>query len=276
MFDLQRYLAGAIFASMKAGKATLEVYYTDFSVEHKADNTPLTLADRKSHHIIKACLKQFGIPILSEEGREVLYAQRRDWGLLWIVDPLDGTKEFVNCREEFTVNIALVKDGKPVVGVVFVPIKNSLYFAGQGRGSYKLENAQIDDVFSNSIDAETSMHNVIELSDGLPLRSVSDTPFTIVGSRSHGGRELEAFVEQKRKEYDEVEFISAGSSLKFCYVAEGRADIYPRFGPTSEWDTAAGQAIVENAGGEVLDYNTGQPLVYNKQNILNPWFIAKR
>jgi 3'(2'), 5'-bisphosphate nucleotidase len=276
MVDLQRYLAEAIVASIKAGKAILEVYYTDFSVEHKADNTPLTLADRKSHAIIKDCLKNMGIPILSEEGREMPYAERRDWDMLWIVDPLDGTKEFVKCREEFTVNIALVRDSRPVAGVVFVPLKNSLYFAGQGLGSYKLENAQIDDVFSNSIDAETAMHTVIELSDGLPLKSVSDTPFTIVGSHSHGGRELEAFVEQKRKEYDEVEFITAGSSLKFCYVAEGRADIYPRFGPTSEWDTAAGQAIVENAGGAVVDYNTGQPLVYNKEDILNPRFIVIR
>ena len=269
-------MAEAIFASIKAGKAILEVYYTDFSVEHKADNTPLTLADRKSHDIIKDCLKEFGIPILSEEGREMPYTERRNWDMLWIVDPLDGTKEFVKCREEFTVNIALVKAGKPVLGVVFVPVKKSLYFAAQGLGSYKLENAQTEDLFNNSGDVEAAVSNLINLSVGLPLNSLPDSSFTIIGSRSHGGPKLEAFVEQKQKEYEQVEFITAGSSLKFCYVAEGRAHIYPRFGPTSEWDTAAGQAIVENAGGEVVDYDTGHPLVYNKENILNPWFIVRR
>jgi 3'(2'), 5'-bisphosphate nucleotidase len=279
MYDYQQYLAAAIFASIDAGKAILEVYYTDFDVEHKADNSPLTLADQSSHKIITENLKETKIPILSEEGKEIPYKRRRDWDMLWIVDPLDGTKEFVKCREEFTVNIALVNDSKPILGVVFVPVKKFLYFAAQDLGSYKLEIDQFDELLNNNSDKYIEpglIRKILDLSGKLPTSDLSDLPFTIVGSRSHGGQELEAFVEKKRKEYDRVEFISAGSSLKFCLVAEGKAHIYPRFGPTCEWDTAAGQAIVENAGGEVVDYNTGQPLVYNKEDILNPWFIVKR
>ncbi len=279
MSDNHQYLARAILASIKAGKAILEVYHTDFSVAHKADNSPLTLADRKSHQIIKESLMDSGIPILSEEGRQIPLQERLSWERLWIVDPLDGTKEFVKCKEDFTVNIALIEKNKPVLGVIYVPIKKTLYFAAQALGSYKLEVDQLHDLLNDGSSDESDegfLNEIIALSNELPLGILSDSPFIIVGSRSHGGPKLEAFVEDKRKEYNRVEFIAAGSSLKFCYVAEGRAHIYPRFGPTSEWDTAAGQAIVENAGGEVVDYNTGRPLVYNKEDILNPWFIVKR
>jgi 3'(2'), 5'-bisphosphate nucleotidase len=279
MIDYKIYLEKAILASIEAGKAILEVYYTDFSVEHKADNSPLTLADQKSHIIISENLKEFNIPILSEEGKEIPYTERLYWEDLWIVDPLDGTKEFVKCSDEFTVNVALIKNRKPVLGVIFVPVLKTLYYAARDLGAYKLYDRRFDKLlYAKKEDADHTgrLAEIIDQSVKLPLNSLPDSPFIIVGSRSHGRRELDDFVEQKRREYDRVEFMSAGSSLKFCLVAEGNAHIYPRFGPTSEWDTAAGQAIIENAGAEVVDYETGKPLVYNKENILNPWFIVKR
>ena len=279
MIDYKIYLEKAILASIEAGKAILEVYYTDFSVEHKADNSPLTLADRKSHIIISEYLKGFNIPILSEEGNAIPYEKRLIWDTLWIVDPLDGTKEFVKRSDEFTVNIALVTDSKPVLGVIFVPVQKTIYFAAQDLGAYKLDDSRFNALFSEkheNTDDIGLLNEIIDQSVKLPLNSLPDSPFIIVGSRSHGRRELDVFVEQKRKEYDRVDFMSAGSSLKFCLVAEGNAHVYPRFGPTSEWDTAAGQAITENAGAEVLNYETGKPLAYNKEDILNPWFIVKR
>lgn len=279
MTDNLQYLAKAILASIEAGKAILEVYHTDFSVVHKADNSPLTLADRKSHNIITGSLKEFDIPVLSEEGKQIPVEERLTWDTLWIIDPLDGTKEFVKCTDEFTVNIALVKDGKPVLGVIYLPVKKTVYFAAQNMGAYKFDGNRLDAWFyGKDTDPEdvSLLNKLIDRSVKLPLQSATDSPFIIIGSRSHGRQELEAFVEEKRREYDQIEFTSAGSSIKFCLVAEGSAHIYPRFGPTSEWDTAAGQAIVENAGGEVVDYHTGKPLVYNKKDILNPWFIVKR
>ena len=279
MNDYKIYLEKAIFTSIEAGKAILEVYYTDFSVEHKADNSPLTLADQKSHIIVTENLKEFNIPILSEEGKKIPYEERRNWEDLWIVDPLDGTKEFVKCSDEFTVNIALIKNRKLVLGVIFVPVTKTLYYAAHDLGAYKLDNSQFDTLFHEKKEDSGDSGRLAEIlnrSVELPLDALPDSPFVIVGSRSHGLRELDDFVEHKRREYDRVDFMSAGSSLKFCLVAEGKAHVYPRFGPTSEWDTAAGQVIVENAGGEVIDYNTGQPLVYNKENILNPWFIVRR
>jgi 3'(2'), 5'-bisphosphate nucleotidase len=277
MTDIKVYLEKAIIASIEAGKAILEVYHTDFSVEHKADNSPLTLADRKSHIVISETLKEFNIPILSEEGKQIPYEKRHLLDDLWIVDPLDGTKEFVKCSGEFTVNIALIRNHKPVLGVIFVPEQKTLYYAARELGAYKLAENRYDKLSCLKEDANgmDRLAEILNQSVKLPLNSLADSPFIIIGSRSHGRRELDNFVEQKRKEYDQLDFMSAGSSLKFCLVAEGNAHVYPRFGPTSEWDTAAGQAIVENAGGEVIDYNTGQPLVYNKENILNPWFIVK-
>jgi 3'(2'), 5'-bisphosphate nucleotidase len=279
MMNLKAYLLKSVQASLEAGQAILEVYYTDFAVEHKVDDSPLTLADRQSHIIITKNLAEFGIPIVSEEGRHIPFDERLKWDPLWLVDPLDGTKEFVKCSDEFTVNIALVKDSKPVLGVIFVPVQKTLYFAAQDLGAYKLEDSRFDDLFyGNNRDTDDSdiLNKIIDQSVKLPSNSLSDTPFIIVGSRSHGRRELEAFVEKKSREYGQVELTSAGSSLKFCLVAEGKAHIYPRFGPTCEWDTAAGQSIVENSGAEVVNYETGKPLVYNKENILNPWFIVKR
>ncbi len=276
--NFNQLLLKSIKASIKAGNAILDVYHSDFAVEQKDDKSPLTLADKRSHEIIVNSLKEFDIPILSEEGKNVPYEERRNWDTLWIVDPLDGTKEFIKRNDEFTVNIALVKESKPVLGVIFIPVKETLYFASNEIGSYKVEKNRIIDI-ANRMSEENEnglINRIIYFSDKLPISTSTNSPYTIVGSRSHATSELEAFVEEKRQEYGDVEFISAGSSLKFCLVAEGKADIYPRLGPTMEWDTAAGQAITENADAKVLRHDTNEQIIYNKENLLNPWFVVLR
>ena len=273
------YLIKAIQASIEAGQAILKIYHSDFSVEYKTDNSPLTLADRRSHEVIGEHLSEFDVPILSEEGKNISYAERMSWDRLWIVDPLDGTKEFVKRNGEFTVNIALVENHKPVLGVIFVPVKSALYFAAGGLGAYKIENYFRPEVFDSYPGRETRedrLDQFIEMADRLPANPPAPKLYTIVGSRSHQTPELKAYIEEKRQELGDIEFIAAGSSQKFCVVAEGRANIYPRLGPTMEWDTAAGQAIAENAGATVVRYDNGEPLTYNKEDLYNPYFIVER
>ena len=279
-------LLRSIQAAIEAGRAILEVYHSDFEIEEKADKSPLTLADKHSHEIILEYLSEFEIPILSEEGKDIPYGERQKWDTYWLIDPLDGTKEFIKKNGEFTVNIAMIHGRKPIAGVVYLPDRGILYFGSAEIGSYRANASRIDH-FLNSpsgekrrliklsdSDASQALQGLIGLATKLPLTQSANRPFTVVGSRSHGSPELEAFVEAKRREYGEVEFISAGSSLKLCLVAEGRADIYPRTGPTMEWDTAAGQAIAEFAGAKVFKFDTDEPLVYNKENMLNPWFVV--
>ena len=281
------YILTSIHAAIEAGNAILQVYHSsDFKVEQKDDKSPLTLADRRAHEVIVKHLSQFDIPVLSEEGKDILYDERKNWDTFWLVDPLDGTKEFIKKNGEFTVNIAMISNHKPVAGVVFVPDKNILYFASSEIGSYRVDIGQIGDWLNSKFgnqsrsenwsdsEIDATLSELISRSAKLPVSDSTNQPDTIAGSRSHSTPELEAFVEEKRKEYGEVEFISAGSSLKLCLVAEGRADIYPRTGPTMEWDTGAGQAIVECSGGKVYQYDTTEPLKYNKENLLNPWFVA--
>ena len=266
-------------AAVLAGRATLEVYRSEIEVELKADNSPLTLADRRSHDLIVERLNPTGIPILSEEGRDIPHTQRRAWRRMWIVDPLDGTKEFVKRLGEFTVNIALVEDLRPTLGAVFVPVKNTLYFGRTEDGSFRLEDSgAIADLAAGAGDENprTVLDRLLARSRRLPIDVEPHAPFVIVGSRSHQTPELHVYVDQKRRELGEVTFISAGSSLKYCRVAEGRADVYPRLGPTMEWDTAAGQVIAEAAGASVLRHDTGKPLRYNKEDLLNPWHIVTR
>jgi 3'(2'), 5'-bisphosphate nucleotidase len=277
--DRDDLLLTAARAAVLAGRATIEVYRTEIEVEYKADRSPLTLADRRSHEIIVGRLKSTGIPILSEEGRDIPYARRKAWRRLWVVDPLDGTKEFVKRLGEFTVNIALVEDQRPTLGAVFVPVKNVLYFGRSEEGSFRLEDSEAIAALESSPANEDPRAVVDRLrlhSRRLPVDEDAHVPFVIVGSRSHATPDLHAFVERKRRELGEVTFISAGSSLKYCLVAEGRADVYPRLGPTMEWDTAAGQVIAEAAGASVLRHDTGQPLRYNKEDLLNPWHIVTR
>lgn len=242
-------------AALAAGDAILEVYDSDFAVQHKEDRSPLTLADRRSHELLSARLKkEFPFPVLSEEGSHIPYEERKGWEYYWLVDPLDGTKEFIGRNGDFTVNIALIHRNRPVLGVVYVPVSNVLYYAEEGKGAFKVENGT------------TTRLQVSTRKEGL----------VVVGSRSHATPELGEYVERVRERYGEVRFVSRGSSLKFCLVAEGTADIYPRLGPTMEWDTAAGQIIVEAAGGQVLGSESGLPMRYNKQELTNPFFVASQ
>jgi 3'(2'), 5'-bisphosphate nucleotidase len=278
--DLKSYILKSIQAAIVAGNAINEVYRSDFEVAYKSDKSPLTIADQKSHEIITGVLREFDLPILSEEGKDKPYAQRNKWKRFWIVDPLDGTKEFVKLNGEFTVNIALIENSHPVLGTIFVPDRNTLYFAGRNLGAYKMEDGPLGELpgtrAGSTEEAHTLLAQIVSQSIRLPVKSPQRPVLTIVGSRSHKNAELEAYVEEKRKEFGEVEFISAGSSLKICLVAEGEADLYPRLGPTMEWDTAAGQAIAESAGASVVDFDTRKPLVYNKEDLHNPWFIVQR
>ena len=279
--DLKPYLLKSIQAAIAAGNAINEVYHSeDFGVEYKSDKSPLTIADQKSHEIIMNVLTEFEFPILSEEGKDTPYTQRKDWERFWVVDPLDGTKEFIKRNGEFTVNIALVEHGRPVLGTIFVPDRNTLYFAGRNLGAYKLQDGPFNEMARAQADPKEEtldlLDQIIEQSAKLPVIDPQRASLTIVGSRSHKTAEVEAFVEEKRKAFGNVEFISAGSSLKICLVAEGKADVYPRFGPTMEWDTAAGQAIAEYSGASVNQYDTSEPLIYNKEDLHNPWFIVQR
>ena len=286
--NLKKCLLASIRTAVKAGQGILEVYHSaDFKIEEKADQSPLTLADKRSHDTIIQDLAQFNVPILSEEGQSIPFAIRKNWEVYWLIDPLDGTKEFIKKNGEFTVNIALMRNRKPIAGVVYLPDKDRLYFAAEEIGSHRVNvcetgllkrhsgaNSRMIEMADS--DANQKLQDLIALSAQLPIAQPADRPFTIVGSRSHATPELEVFVEEKRREYGAVEFISAGSSLKLCLVAEGRADIYPRTGPTMEWDTAAGQAVVEFSGAKLFKYNTKEPLDYNKENLLNPWFVVVR
>ncbi len=283
--DLFPFLMAALEASFKASEVILRVYEGEIDVEHKADKSPLTLADKDSHRVIMDSLKNAvsrdaeNIGFLSEEGRDIPYHERAEWGCFWLVDPLDGTKEFIKRNGEFTVNIALIEGSRPVLGVIFVPVKDVCYFGAVGMGSYKA----VGDVMKGFLDANRSCyenHPDFRTLERLDLNvkqgraGMLPGHLTVAGSRSHKNERLLNFVDLARNRFDEVEFISAGSSLKFCLVAEGLADIYPRHGPTMEWDTAAGQAIVENAGGRVLEIDLKTPLTYNKEDLHNPWFVV--
>lgn len=250
----------AIQAVLRAGDAIMEVYSqpTDaWEVEQKADLTPLTLADRRAHAVIVEMLAGTGLPILSEEGDKSDFAVRKEWKRFWLVDPLDGTKEFIKRNGEFTVNIALIEKGCPVFGVVYVPVADILYIGKSGYGAQRIDHPQDE--------ARRKAYT---------LPQQSDRSFTVVASRSHLSPETEQYIDTLRKDHPELVCISAGSSLKLCRVAEGQADVYPRFAPTMEWDTAAGDAIVRAAGGKVTDADTKTPLVYNKPDLHNPWFVA--
>lgn len=245
--------------AQKAGEAILEIYNSeDFGVEIKADKSPLTKADKAANDVIVAGLEKYypEIPILSEEIKETPYAERKDWEYFWLVDPLDGTKEFIKQNGEFTVNIALIHNGAPVLGVIDLPVKNTTYFArkGDNKCAYKIEEGKKSDIKA--------------------IKPTGDT-CVVMASRSHLNEDTQKFVDAQKTQYPNIEFVSAGSSLKFCFVAEGKANMYPRFAPTMEWDTGAGQVIAECAGASVVQAETGEPLCYNKENLLNPYFLVK-
>jgi 3'(2'), 5'-bisphosphate nucleotidase len=277
MEDRSTLMMACVKSALAAGSAILEVYDgPDMQVEKKSDDSPLTLADRRAHDIITKGIGNLGIPVLSEEGRNIPFEERSQWPRMWVVDPLDGTKEFIKRNGEFTVNISLVENGVPTMGVVFVPVADCLYFADLEQGAFKIDRCRAADIDEKRIEAINGLGSLIDKAVRLPAARDAARPFTIMGSRSHATPELEAYVEEMRRKHGEVNFISAGSSLKICRVAEGAADVYPRLGPTMEWDTAAGQAIAVASGAKVVRHDDGTPLAYNKENLLNPWFIVER
>ncbi len=268
MMNYSNYLYIAIRAAIDAGKAIMDIYTdpaSDFEIERKADNSPLTKADRAAHKLIVNVLSVTPYPILSEEGKDIPYAERSSWETFWLVDPLDGTKEFIKKNGEFTVNIALIQKGVPVLGVIYVPVRKELYFSADSLGAYKLVA---------DCDHQPSMDEIMQKANRLPV-SMAHQGVVVVASRSHQSSETTDFIENLRKQGQPVTLISSGSSLKICLVAEGSADIYPRFAPTMEWDTAAGHAIARGAGCDVFHIDGQTPLKYNKEDLHNPWFIVK-
>ena len=243
------------------GKAIMKIYNQEFDVEYKTDSSPLTIADKKANEIIVTALNQLSvnsfleknIPIISEEGRSVPYDERKNWEYFWLIDPLDGTKEFVKKNGEFTINIALINKETPVLGVVYSPVLNVCYWAKRDEGAFKN-------------------------GEKLPLKTKEKRDvYKIVASRSHISNETKDFIEAIDTDKEKV-IVSIGSSLKICLVAEGEANIYPRLGPTMEWDTAAAHAIVNESDGlfnKYIDNGVRQQLVYNKKNLLNDWFVVK-
>jgi 3'(2'), 5'-bisphosphate nucleotidase len=250
--DLEKLLVRAKSAAKNASEEILNIYESgDFSIQAKADNSPLTLADRAAHYAIVSVLEETGIPVLSEEGKEIPYQERKDWEYFWMIDPLDGTKEFIKRNGEFTVNIALIHKGRPILGVVEVPVQKKLYFAIEEGGAYLESLEGITKLLVNNFRME-------------------DANLRVVASRSHLNEETEKFLNN----LNNPEIVSMGSSLKLLAVAEGLADLYPRFAPTMEWDTAAAHIIVEEAGGKTTKKDNLISLEYNKVNLLNPFFIV--
>ena len=260
---MENLLKVAIVAAHEAAEEIMRVYQDprqNFDIEVKSDKSPLTRADRAAHKCIVRHLSETGIPILSEEGAHLPYEERKEWHRLWVVDPLDATKEFIKKNGEFTVNIALVEDGSPVLGVILVPVTGIIYFGIVGVGAWKAA--------SDSLGNEKEVLHL----DGDAER---EDVYTIVASRSHLNPETEQYINQMRNLHKAVKLVSSGSSLKICLVAEGKADVYPRFAPTMEWDTAAGDAIIRASGKQIVNAETGQPLIYNQPDLHNPWFIVR-
>ncbi len=238
----------------EAGDAIMEIYKRDFTIEYKDDKSPLTEADTKSNDIIVDALKDVypDIPLLSEEGRSIAYDERKAWEYFWLIDPIDGTKEFIKKNDEFTVNIALIHKDTPVLGVVYAPALGDMYKAKRGEGAFKNDQR-------------------------LPLKR-NESPqekLKVVASKSHLSEETQAFIDEIAKSTKVIEQVSKGSSLKLCMVAEGEADIYPRLAPTMEWDTGAADAIVRESGKMTYQYGVKEKVIYNKKDLLNPWFIVQ-
>jgi 3'(2'), 5'-bisphosphate nucleotidase len=250
--DPSHFLEPVIALAKEAGRRIMEIYQSDFRVGVKDDNSPLTAADLASHHCLIEGLSALRPPhpVLSEEASELPFDERSSWETFWLIDPLDGTKEFIKRNGEFTVNVALIHRHQPVLGVVYAPARNVCYFASEGCGAFR----QLDESEPETIHVWTAA----------PPR------VRVVGSRSHGAEALDLYLSR----VGEHELVPIGSSLKFCVVAEGAADLYPRIGLTSEWDTAAAHCVVKEAGGEVTDL-AGRPLRYNtKESLLNPYFLV--
>jgi 3'(2'), 5'-bisphosphate nucleotidase len=253
--NLKSLIPGLLDINMRASAAIMDVYKTFQAGDEvlKSDDSPLTRADQRSHEIIIAGLKKLtpDIPVISEEHKNLPYAERKNYTLIWCIDPLDGTKEFIKKNGEFTVNIALINEGAPVLGVMGVPAQDFACYAHQGGGAYKIQDGKSTRLLASQF-------------------SLNQSGLKLVASRSHLNEATQHFANQ----FDQVEFVSRGSALKFLIIAEQQADIYPRLAPTMEWDTAAAHCILEEAGGLVIRHDNREPLRYNKQNLLNPHFVA--
>jgi 3'(2'), 5'-bisphosphate nucleotidase len=248
------HLQAAIDAARHAAAAILDVYHSgDFQAEAKADKSPLTRADKHANEVITRMLAPTSLPILSEEGKSIPYEERRKWEYFWMVDPLDGTKEFLKRNGEFTVNIALINGGAPVMGVVAVPVTGEVYYASRGDGAF---------VRNGTVDTKLERRTKVDL---------STSGLRVVASRSHMSEETGSFINSLKN----PSLVSAGSSLKFMLLASGTADVYPRFAPTMEWDTAAAHAVVNEVGLDVMEFGKTTPIVYNKPDLLNPWFLVR-
>jgi 3'(2'), 5'-bisphosphate nucleotidase len=276
--SLHELLDHAIQAAFAAGREILAVYgEKQFAIEAKDDLSPLTEADRRAHAAIERSLAPSGLPVLSEEGAHTTPAERQKWDRYWLVDPLDGTKEFIKRNGEFTVNIALMQRDQlpegplgaaaPVAGVLYVPVMDRLYFSWKDGGAFRQDKA--------ATMPDIPAYERAAMAVKLPMAKPPAGTYTIVASRSHKSPETEAFIRQKQQEHQQVELTSMGSALKICLVAEGVADVYPRFAPTMEWDTAAGHAICTEAGRQVTDVTTDEPMRYNKYDLMNNWFIVE-
>jgi len=260
-------LKTAIEASLIAGEVIMQVYDTVFDVEIKDDKSPLTEADKRANEIINSFLLPTNIPIISEESKQTDYSVRKKWEMCWVVDPVDGTKEFIKRNGEFTVNIALINKGMPMLGVIYVPATKTIYFADvKNKEAFK----------ANLSEHNTNVETILKIAKPLRPKPPNSSPKQVVGSRSHMNQETLDFVDTLKNNGNDVEIVSKGSSLKFCLVAEGNADIYPRFAPTMEWDTAAGQAICNAVDIDVISRETNEQLQYNKENLLNPWFLVSK
>ncbi len=262
---MEEYLDIAIRAVLAAGKKIMKIYNSNaYSTELKGDSSPLTDADKAGHEAIEKLLNQTKMPILSEEGKNIPFAVRALWNTYWLVDPLDGTKEFIKRNGEFTVNVALIEKDMPVLGVVYAPASAVMYF---GTKIFKSSMIELDPFLNNT------SGELIRNSIKIPLSM--KRKFTVVGSRSHMTTETSEYIEKLKKESNaDISVASKGSSLKLCMIANGEADLYPRFAPTMEWDVAAGHAVIKFSGGNVVSYESRNELLYNKESLLNPWFIA--
>lgn len=248
----------AVDAACEASAKIMEVYESDYLVEYKDDNSPLTIADKAAHQAIVEVLEKSGLPIFSEEGKNIPFEERNQFKEFWLVDPLDGTKEFIKRNGEFTVNIALMNHTVPIAGVIAQPAAGLIYCGIPGEGFYKSEISEKDKLFQNKVS----------------VADVSEQSVRVLASRSHRSKETEGFIDDLKKS-SKVDVVSAGSALKFCLLAEGKADVYPRFAPTMEWDTAAGHAILLAVGKNIYSYPGNSVLSYNKPSPVNDWFIAK-
>lgn len=259
-------LSKAIQAAVSAGSEIMKIYSEDFNVVLKEDNSPLTLADENANKVINSYLEKTPFPIISEENRQTPYSIRKNWDTCWMVDPLDGTKEFVKRNGDFTVNIALIKNNSPVLGVIYVPISKTLYYADVSENK----------AFKSELIAHEFTEELFQKSKQIaPSKKNSNNPIKIVGSRSHKSEATNAFIKKLENQGEKVDLVSRGSSLKFCLVAEGQANIYPRFAPTMEWDTAAGHAICNALSLKVRQVDINEELQYNKEYLLNPYFIVQ-